>query len=367
IKQKCTKWWMVILEKYIQQASMETISAVRVLTCDCLSSIAKAVFERLPTRYQRLAMALLLPLPEDEESQVRAAACRALGAFVLFPSLREDTCFVSDMATAILDRMKDSVTLVRLRASWAQGNLCDALVIVSDAEDFNLREWVSIPTWMAILSTATSASLDNDKLRSNAVRAMGSLLRITPFDYFQDRHGMLLLRDAMVGLVKNIENGSLKTRWNACHAASNILKNDAFPMGFLHQGQGQQSDYDENGERYGKQLQQQQEYTWTATVYCALIHAVTKCKNYKVRINACLALATPHRRSLYGRHLQTIFQAILSTWHTCHDPNITADFQEYKYQEQLNHQVIPFPPFHSSFPLSAEYVSLYSITFILLR
>ncbi|KAI8099098.1 armadillo-type protein, partial [Halteromyces radiatus] len=322
-------WWMKILEKYIQQASIDTTPNIRVLACDCLATMAKAVFENFPVRYQRLAIALLLPLPDDEESQVRAAACRALGAFVLFPTLRQDTCFVSDMATVLLDRMEDQVILVRLRASWAQGNLCDALVIASDADGFDLREWISIPTWMKMTSTATSASLDNDKLRSNAVRAIGSLLRITPLNYFQDRHGMLLVRDALTGLVKNIESGSLKTRWNACHAASNALKNRHFPIGYRQQ-------YDQGGEMYKKE--DQQEYPWTRIVFQTLTNAL-QCKNYKVRINACLALATPHQRSFYGHHLVPIYHALMSAWSICHDPNATTEYQEYKYQDQLKTQV----------------------------
>lgn len=68
-------------------------------------------------------------MPDDEETIVRASACRALGVFVLFPSLREDACFVTDMAMAILEKMKDDALLVRLRAGWAQGNLCDTLII----------------------------------------------------------------------------------------------------------------------------------------------------------------------------------------------------------------------------------------------
>lgn len=49
-QETCIKWWMMILEKYIQQASMDSLSDVRVLTCDCLSSMAKPVFEQLPVR-----------------------------------------------------------------------------------------------------------------------------------------------------------------------------------------------------------------------------------------------------------------------------------------------------------------------------
>lgn len=36
---------------------------------------------------------------------------------------------MSDMASAVLEQMNDNAILVRVRASWAQGNLCDALVL----------------------------------------------------------------------------------------------------------------------------------------------------------------------------------------------------------------------------------------------
>lgn len=44
---------------------------------------------RLQPRRQRLGISLLLPLTEDLHVDVRAAACHALGALVVFPSLRE--------------------------------------------------------------------------------------------------------------------------------------------------------------------------------------------------------------------------------------------------------------------------------------
>lgn len=74
-------------------------------------------------------MTLLFSLSADADPSVRAAACRALGVFVLFPSLREDPMFVSDMTKAILLQKEDKTILVRVRASWAIGNLCDALVL----------------------------------------------------------------------------------------------------------------------------------------------------------------------------------------------------------------------------------------------
>ena len=119
----------------------------------------------------------------------------------------------------------------------------------------------------------------------------------------------------MAGVTKNIESGSLKTRWNACHAASNILKNPVLPIG------GEENDY-----------------PWTDGLYRALIHSVRQCRNYKVRINACRALATPQQRIKYGQQFDPVVQAILAAWEACHKEE-ENEFQEYRYKEQLKDQV----------------------------
>ncbi|KAI8144022.1 armadillo-type protein, partial [Fennellomyces sp. T-0311] len=305
-------WWLAMLEKHIQATCGDTAAAVRAMTCDCFASMSKDVYERLPPRYQTLAITLLLPLPADQDANVRAAACRAVGVFVLFPSLHEDPLFVTDMAAAVLEQMGDKAILVRARASWAQGNLCDAVVMESEKPDFDIREWVSMSLWAKMLSAATSAALDNDKLRSNAVRAMGSLLRITPQSYFEFGRNIQLVKAAMASVTKNIESGSLKTRWNACHATSNMLKNAAFPIG--------------DG------------YPWTEAVYGALVQSMRQCRNYKVRINACLALATPSGRDKYGRQFEMVVAAVLGAWEACHKDE-ESEFQELRYREQLKDQV----------------------------
>lgn len=72
---------------------------------------------------------MLFSLASDKDANVRAAACRTLGVFVLFPSMREDPLFVSDMIKATLNQKDDKATVVRVRATWAIANLCDALVL----------------------------------------------------------------------------------------------------------------------------------------------------------------------------------------------------------------------------------------------
>ena len=60
---------------------------------------------------------------------LQAASIRALGVYVLYPVLREDTVFVTDTANAALNGLDDSVLLVRMRAAWSLANVSDALVI----------------------------------------------------------------------------------------------------------------------------------------------------------------------------------------------------------------------------------------------
>lgn len=316
IQQSDVMWWQTMMEKYLQQACSDEVAAVRAAACDCFASMSKDIFEQYHYRYQRLAVTLLFSLSADSDSSVRAAACRALGVFVLFPSLREDPMFVSDMTKAILLQKEEKTILVRVRASWAIGNLCDALVLESEKPEFSLREFMSTTEWIEVLSTATSGSLDNDKLRSNAVRAIGSLLRVTPKEYYENTRIMSLIRNAMDGLVKNIESGSLKTRWNACHATSNMLTNVHFPIGFVKGIGGI--------------------YPWTHTLYQALVQSLLDCKNFKVRINACLAMTTPTKEDQYGDKLPVIIKSILDAWEICQQ---SVDYNEIKYKKQLEQQI----------------------------
>ncbi|EPB90414.1 hypothetical protein HMPREF1544_02780 [Mucor circinelloides 1006PhL] len=316
--QQNVSWWQTVIENYLQKAATnEDAPSVRAAACDCFASMSRDIFETFHYRYQRLAVTLIFSLASDTDANVRAAACRALGVFVLFPSLREDPLFFSDMLKAILLQKDDKTILVRVRASWAIANLCDALVLESDTNaEFNLREYMSTTEWIQVLEVSTNGSLDNEKLRSNAVRAIGSLLRITPKEYYQNTRIMSLVKNAMQGLEKNIEAGSLKIRWNACHATSNMLLNPHFPIGFIPKEGGV--------------------YPWTHTLYQSLIHSLLNCKNFKVRINACLALTTPKQQDQYGDKLTLIVKSILEAWDVCQK---NTEYKEIKYKQQLEQQI----------------------------
>lgn len=118
----------------------------------------------------------------------------------------------------------------------------------------------------------------------------------------------------MGAMIKNIESGTLKARWNACHAAGNILRNPNFPIGSNR---------------------------WTVPFYEALLKSLRQCKNFKVRIHACAALGSSTRRSQYGT--EAMYHKVVKTVKECLKdidqdlPDIS--FMEMRYMEQLKEQV----------------------------
>ncbi|CAG8719221.1 17253_t:CDS:10, partial [Cetraspora pellucida] len=256
---KVNEWWITVLVQHVQMATNDQCHAVRAHACDFLSYIPASVFSSLPTEKKNFCIKILLNFSkdEDESPNVRAAACRGLGVYILFPSLQQDTKFASDMALTVIQQINPS-------------NVNQGVT----PRNANLNEFLINVLWAKIVKAGLSASNDNDKVRPNGVRALGSIIHVLPTNFIiREESG--LIKDVVMALIKNFESGSLKVRWNACYAASNMLHNPNFPIG-------------------------QKSNTWSVQLYDALIRAVQTSKNFKVRINASLALATPTTRDKYG-------------------------------------------------------------------
>lgn len=110
-----------------------------------------------------MCVTVLLGLSYSENHQVKTAAVRALGVFILFPCLREvgvaateqhvsdsdtqcslpkvvivalsmsfslkDVMFVADTANTILAALDDRFPNVRAKAAWSLANLTDTLTV----------------------------------------------------------------------------------------------------------------------------------------------------------------------------------------------------------------------------------------------
>ncbi|NXX12747.1 HEAT6 protein, partial [Podargus strigoides] len=280
--------------------------------CEALSSILPEAFSNLQNDQQILCVTLLLGLNHSEKPLVKAAAARALGVYILFSCLRQDVMFVADTANTILDSLHDKSLNVRARAAWSLGNLTDTLIINMETMGQSFQEEFSDLLLLKMLRSATEASKDRDKVKSNAVRALGNVLNFLQPHHVANPRFREAIEESLQALILTVESeATMKVRWNACYALGNVFKNPALPLGAA---------------------------PWTTQAYNALSSVVKSCKNFKVRIKSAMALSIPRQRECYGSTQQFghIWSALVVALQKSED---TEDFLEFKYSASLRTQI----------------------------
>lgn len=158
---------------------------------------------------------------------------------------------------------------------------------------------------------------DNDKVRTNAARILGNLLRLIKTEHISNEIWQTQCREAIKRLIDQTKvsgnNSNMKVKWNACYAISNFMKN---PVIF--------------------DLDVTPEFDWKATVYQSLSDIIVKCANFKVRINGAAALAAPTRRSHYNRFYLDVWNGTLNA---LYQANCLTDFNEYNHRDNLLDQL----------------------------
>ncbi|XP_070788120.1 HEAT repeat-containing protein 6 [Pituophis catenifer annectens] len=281
-------------------------------TCDALSSILPEAFSRLPDDKQILCITVLLGLSHSENPLVKAAASRALGVYVVFPCLQQDVMFVADTANTILNSLSDNSPNVRAKAAWSLGNLTDTLIINKELMGQSFQDEFSDVLLLKMLRSATEASKDKDKVKSNAVRALGNLLHFLQPCHIANPRFSQPIEEAIQALTSTVQSdATMKVRWNACYALGNVFKNPALPLG---------------------------EAPWTGKAYDALTSAVKSCKNFKVRIKSAAALSVPSERRHYGtpKQFSQIWDALVIALQRSEN---AEDFLEFKYSASLRMQL----------------------------
>lgn len=175
---------------------------------------------------------------------------------------------------------------------------------------------------LSIAKTTHNLFRDSEKLRSNVLRIIGNLFVFLPKEVME-REMNNLISSIVVSISKNMEHGTAKTRWNACHAAMNLFKNNHFLI-------GKSSDFPSPA--------------YTSTFYISLMSAL-KNKNFKVRIHACQVLTLAKRRSQFETDstnvLIQIFKIIYDNLtESLNDQEEDIDFIQYKYKNHLNEQLM---------------------------
>nr|XP_003469514.2 HEAT repeat-containing protein 6 [Cavia porcellus] len=305
-------WTMMLngpLPRALQSSDHPTLQAS---ACDALSAILPEAFSSLPNDRQILCITMLLGLNDCKNRLVKAATSRALGVYVLFPCLRQDVIFVADTANAILMSLQDKSLNVRAKAAWSLGNLTDTLIVNMETPDPTFQEEFCGLLLLKMLRAAIEASKDKDKVKSNAVRALGNLLHfLQPFHIEKPRFAEIIEESIQALISTVLIEAAMKVRWNACYAMGNVFKNPALPLGTA---------------------------PWTSQAYNALTLVVTSCKNFKVRIRSATALSVPGKREQYGSVEQyvQIWNSLVIALQKSED---TTDFLEFKYCASLRTQI----------------------------
>ncbi|KAG6456598.1 hypothetical protein O3G_MSEX009826 [Manduca sexta] len=304
----CVSMWEGLVTPLSAVLQCHENTPAKAVVCDCIANIGERSFKELPRRLQVLCCALLVGSCSDEEAAVRAAAVRALAMAVIYRTLREDMCFVSDCGENILRGLAEPTLVVRTKAAWALANLSDALVLNTEEPDI---EDIDDDLLIRLLEVSIKCALDNDKIKMSATRALGNLLRLIKKDRLQRHPHMKPLCETAIEKLMDCacKVTNMKVRWNACYAMGNAMKNDHLFSCFSG---------------------------WQNEVFPRLCSLARECKNLKVRINAAVSLRAARARAQYGAQFAAAWRGVLAAMD--HAANVD-DFTEYKHKDNLIEQL----------------------------
>lgn len=90
-------------------------------------------------------------------------------------------------------------------------------------------EQISDSLLLRLFECATPACSDNDKVRTNAARILGNLLRLIKTEQITADKWQTICFEAIQKLCDqaklNGTNSNMKVKWNACYAIGNFMKN----------------------------------------------------------------------------------------------------------------------------------------------
>ncbi|XP_035221258.1 HEAT repeat-containing protein 6-like isoform X1 [Stegodyphus dumicola] len=299
-------WFSVLNGPLIVCLSNDTHKTLQSVCCDCLSTLPPKLFQELNSKQQILYITILLGMTSDSNPNVRGAAIRCLGVFCLFPSLTQDISFLSDVSECLKKSVDDVNVNVRFKASWALGNLSDALF--SNRDTTFLCKEISAQFFYSTGMSCVHFSKDSDRIKANAVRSLGNFLHYIPKQFLDLPPMQDFIRSSCEALKLALSATFMKVCWNACYALGNVFKN---PNLVKHKV----IDLDD------------------------LLHSllnILKSPNFKVRISAAQALTVLESRELYGSLLPSIWKNILFVLSSATEE---VNFKEIKHQENLNDQL----------------------------
>lgn len=178
---------------------------------------------------------------------------------------------------------------------------------------------------------------DHDKVRTNAVRIYGNLLRLINETHLKSPEWSSLCMTAFQRLCEQARlpntNSSMKVKWNACYAIGNATRNPIlFSMNEKEFDWQVGSSPLENNIFFGLSFYE----LFQQNVFETLSTVIADGTNFKVRINGAAALAIPDQRTQYGKYFFSMWRSLSIA---LYQANHLTDFCEYNHRDNLLDQV----------------------------
>ena len=265
------------------------LSALTGLTLEALRGVSKAHRATLTETPRVLTRS-------DDSANVRAAACRAVGALASFEvadATETETETDADSETVLgslasdaallVAAMRDGSKSVRLPASWAVANVCGALSFSARATSTS-----SADATLCLLAEACveAATEEGDKVRANAARALGHVLAAADLAKEGGRVAARL-PDITQALMSCLATGNAKTQWNACLALKQVFQNASA----------------EKAERFD---------LWSPAALRMCLMLVRDARHFKLRAHAAATLAAPKTREAFGNAYADVLSVVAS-------------------------------------------------------
>ncbi|XP_011074984.1 HEAT repeat-containing protein 6 isoform X2 [Sesamum indicum] len=339
--------WIEATDKHLPITIKYSSAMVRAASVTCFAGMTSSVFFSLPKDKQEFIICSSIDAAlNDEVPSVRSAACRAIGVIACFPQIYHSPEVLEKFIRAAEHNALDSLVSVRITASWALANICDALGHYIDALHAgrgSLDSRTSSEVIPLLVDSSLRLARDNDKVKANAVRALGNLSRFIKFtsqplvhgdpmdgmhyngvesskDYMNERADSLpsaslgtfdWLEQMVQTFLSCVTTGNVKVQWNVCHALSNLFLNKTLKL---------------------------RDMDWASPVFSILLLLLRDSSNFKIRIQAATALAVPETIRDYGK---SYFDVVKSVEHVVENfkSDQISDPSNFKYWIALEKQL----------------------------
>ncbi|KAK9145952.1 hypothetical protein Sjap_005855 [Stephania japonica] len=312
---------------------------VRAASVTCFAGITSSAFFSLPIEKQDFVLSSSINAAlTDEVPSVRSAGCRAIGVIACFPQISHRDDILDKFIRAVEINTRHPQASVRITACWALANTCDLL---------RHRAYVDLKSdyhWITLLAECSlRLAKDGDKIKSNAVRALGNLARFVRFTNLPSAQNKQDLGDSSTAsdsvcyglqtvcipkstssghpqwlgrmvqaLVSCVTTGNVKVQWNVCHALSNLFLNKNLKL---------------------------QDMDWSPSVFSILLLLLRNSSNFKIRIHAAAALSVPVSRLDYGNSFADVVQGLQHVLENIGSDQIMAPPSNFRYREVLQKQL----------------------------